>query len=71
MMVGQETEMKTLDKKQKKFINKKVKKLGSMAAVKTLYNKDCEVDHYAIKMSRKLYPRKIKRRLGDATKRND
>jgi len=54
--------MKTLDKKQKKFINKKVKKLGSMAAVKTLYNKDCEVDHYAIKMSRKLYPRKIKRR---------
>jgi len=55
--------MKTLDKKQKKFINKKVKKLGSMAAVKTLYNKDCEVDHYAIKMSRKLYPRKIKRRI--------
>ena len=62
MMVGQETKMKTLDKKQKKFINKKIKKLGSMAAVNIFYNKDCSVDHYAIKMSRKLYPRKIKRR---------
>jgi len=54
--------MKFIDKKMKKFINKKIKKLGSMEAVKSLYNQDCEVDYYAIKMARKLYPRKIKRR---------
>jgi len=51
-----------LDRSMKKFINKKVGKLGSMGAVMSLYDQDCDVDRYAIKIARKVYPRKIKRR---------
>ena len=36
-----------LDKKQKTFIKKKVKALGSGKKVKSFYNKDCEVDAFA------------------------
>ena len=36
-----------LDQKQKDFISAKIKELGSLKAVKELYNQDCLVDKWA------------------------
>lgn len=58
-----------LDKRQKKFIMKKVRKLGSTKSVKSFYNQNCVVDDFANKTARKLFNKssnlkrsKIKRR---------
>jgi len=59
----------TLNKKTKKFIIKKVKKLGSVESVKSFYNESCAVDDFANKTAKKLFNQnsnpkhsKIKRR---------
>ena len=50
-----------LGEDQKIFIKKKVKELGSMEAVESLYNKECAVADFAHAYARKVYNVKIKR----------
>lgn len=47
-----------LGKDQIEFIEKNVKKLGTLEAVKALYNKDCAVDDYANKIAKKILNKK-------------
>ena len=40
---------------QKNYIEKKVKELGSLEAVKAFYNKPCLVTRYALSVAKKEY----------------
>ena len=44
-----------MNEDQIKFIEAKVKELGSIKAVKAHYNKVCEVDKYANKYAKKVF----------------
>lgn len=46
-----------LDEAQKKFIRKKVRKLGNRKAVKEHYNKDDLVSKYARRYAKKRFPK--------------
>ena len=44
-----------IEQDQKDFIKSKVEELGSMEAVKQLYNKDCVVDKWAVVYAHKIF----------------
>ena len=54
-----------LNKKQKKFIKKKVKKLGSIKKVKMFYNQQCVVDDFANEYVKKLFKLKRRKKIGE------
>ena len=49
-----------LEPDQKDFIKDKVAELGSVEAVKQLYNKDCLVDKWAVIYAHKMFDSKQK-----------
>jgi len=53
-----------LDKSQIKFIQNKVKALGSIKEVNNFYYKDCTVDKYARWLAKKLFTKRISIKRG-------
>jgi len=57
---NKKTKKGVLDADQKKFINSKVKELGTIEAVEKFYNRDDTVTEFARDVAKKLYASKKK-----------